>query len=661
MRIECRHADRCAGCPAIGEPYATQLEAKGARVDAALARFASLGTLERASVQGAEPVVGYRTRAKLVVDGEAIGLYAKGVDHAVVDIPGCRVLPDVLARAVDGVRRVLRTEPRLQRVLLAVDLREARDACGQGTVLLTLVVDERARQALPEDLERALREAVPELRTIALSARARRAPTLLGRTPSVVAGPHEVDDVIDVGGRAVVTPAVPGGFAQAHRAQAARLRGRIVEALAEADIALEGARIVDAYAGAGALGLGLASAGARVLLVESFAPAMERAKAAAERQGLAVSAAIGDAAEVLTSLARRGRSADVVVLNPPRRGVSPAVRQAAAALAPRRLVMVSCEPDTLARDLDHLARLGYTATRVEPFDMIPLSREVESLVVLAPAPAPPPRVLHREEDLLALDKPPHLPTTPHPEQPGSLIGDARGLPGFEEATAVHRLDEGTSGVALMARSPADVHAWAQALSSGQKTYLALVRGITRGKGTITRALRIDGQDVEARTRYKRLAVLGGHSLLRVQPETGRTHQIRRHLAGLDHPVLGDARYGHARSNRHFEEQLTLGRTFLHLWKVALDTPRGTSIEITSPLPGDLRTVLERLGATVQAYQHAAFQGAFSAPAGKGPRELRSAPASEWPGAYSTYVRSPSADVSPDQSPLGSRPPRAPPT
>lgn len=596
MRIDCPHAERCAGCPAIDQPYEAQLAAKAARVELALARYPTLEGLERAPVQPADPLVGYRTRAKLVVRDERIGLYAREGGHALVDIPSCRVLPEVLARTVEEVRRRLRGDAALRRAVLALDAREALDAGGAPSVLLTLVVDERAPEEVADGLAEAIREAVPELAVLALSPRARRSPALLGRSPRVIAGAPEVDDVVEVAGRKVTTPAVPGGFAQAHRGQAARLRDRILEALAEA-LTLDGARVVDAYAGAGALGLGLAAAGARVLLVESFAPALERAKASAERQGLRVSTAAGDAAVVLASLARRGKRADAVVLNPPRRGVSPDVRVAAAQLAPARLVYVSCEPDTLARDLDHLARLGYAARTLEPFDMIPLSREVESLVVLAPAAPPPPRILHREANLVVLDKPPHLPTTPHAEQPGSLLADARTLAGFGEATAVHRLDEGTSGLVLLARTPADVAPWAEALARGQKRYVALVRGVTRPKGIVRRPLVIDGRELDALTRYERLAVVGGHSLVRVSPETGRTHQIRRHLAGLGHPVLGDARHGHAPSNRHFEQQHGLDRTFLHLAALKLTTPSGAPLELEAPLPGDLRCVLERLGAT----------------------------------------------------------------
>jgi 23S rRNA (uracil1939-C5)-methyltransferase len=594
VRIACPHADRCAGCPAIDEPYGAQLRVKERRVDRAIARFGSLGSVERREAHPAPTLAEYRTRAKLVVEGGAIGLYAKGLDHVVVDIPECRVIGPSMRRATDALRAAVRSNARLRRALLAVDLREARDERGRSSLIVTLVLDELTEPPDPRWV-RDLRERLPEVAILATSRRARRSPMLLGRAPEVVSGPAELDDVVEVAGRRVSVPAVPGGFVQAHREQAARLRGRLVELLGEASIALRGARVVDAYAGSGALGIALASSGARVLLVESFAPAIERALDAAKRQDIDLHATAGDAAEVLSSLARRGRTADVVVLNPPRRGVSPAVRSAAASLATKAIGYVSCEPDTLARDLDHFAELGWRARTLEPFDMIPLTREVETLALLTPGPGREPRVVHREVGLVAVDKPPHLPTTPHPECLHSLLERVRGLPGLAEAVPVHRLDEGTSGLALIATHPSHVEAWSGALAEGHKTYVALARGITRPKGVVARALRIDGREVEARTRYRRIAVVGGHSLLRVSPETGRTHQIRRHLAGLGHPLLGDERYGHAASNRHFEEQLGLDRTFLHLERIALRSADGALIELHAPLPGDLRTVLDRLG------------------------------------------------------------------
>jgi 23S rRNA (uracil1939-C5)-methyltransferase len=103
----------------------------------------------------------------------------------------------------------------------------------------------------------------------------------------------------------------------------------------------------------------------------------------------------------------------------------------------------------------------------------------------------------------------------------------------------------------------------------------------------------------ARTRYRRLAVASGHSVLRVIPEQGRTHQIRRHLAAIGHPVLGDDRYGHGPTNRFFEEKNGLDRAFLHCVRLEIDLPgsgelgHGPRLIVEAPLPGDLRAVLER--------------------------------------------------------------------
>jgi 23S rRNA (uracil1939-C5)-methyltransferase len=100
----------------------------------------------------------------------------------------------------------------------------------------------------------------------------------------------------------------------------------------------------------------------------------------------------------------------------------------------------------------------------------------------------------------------------------------------------------------------------------------------------------------ARTRYRRLAVAAGHSLLRIAPEQGRTHQIRRHLAAIGHPVVGDDRYGHATTNRFFEEKNGLDRAFLHCVRLEFDHPDASTRHIVeAPLPGDLRAVLERMG------------------------------------------------------------------
>src|SRR5689334_2659131 len=104
-KIECDHAERCGGCPAIDLPYIDQLSLKRGRVVSALARYGSLELVYADPVLAAEPVVEYRRRAKLMVGPRgAIGLFAKGGGHDVVDVPKCRVHSPVVARVVAAVR-----------------------------------------------------------------------------------------------------------------------------------------------------------------------------------------------------------------------------------------------------------------------------------------------------------------------------------------------------------------------------------------------------------------------------------------------------------------------------------------------------------------------------------------------------------------------------
>jgi 23S rRNA (uracil1939-C5)-methyltransferase len=173
---------------------------------------------------------------------------------------------------------------------------------------------------------------------------------------------------------------------------------------------------------------------------------------------------------------------------------------------------------------------------------------------------------------------------------------------------VQRLDVGTSGLVAFVRRPDLMAKWERVLGSTttRKIYVAAVRGVIPSKGAITRELREEGRTFTARTRYRRLAVAGGHSVVRIVPEQGRTHQIRRHLASIGHPVLGDCRYGHELTNRYFEEKNGLDRPFLHCVRLEFDDPhQGLRRVIEAPLPGDLRAVLERTSgaATLRFLDH----------------------------------------------------------
>jgi 23S rRNA (uracil1939-C5)-methyltransferase len=604
--VHCAHAALCPGCALIDRPLAAQLAAKAERVASAFAPFAALAALRPEPVRAADPVVDYRRRAKLAVaPGPRIGLFARGT-HQVLDLPGCRVLEPAIAASVAALRRllaapppgaepVLRAEGDGSGRLRAVDLREVRDERGSG-VLLTLVLrapppSQRALDAACE----ALQAEIALLRAIALSLHDGRSPQLLGAAPRGLRGAPLHRDILRPD--APWSFAAPGGFAQAHREQAAAIHAEVQRALGK----LDGSRVLDVYAGSGALGLVLAAAGAKVTLVEAFAPAAEAATRAARDQQLAarIDVHAAPAEDEVPRLAATGARFDAAVANPPRRGIAPRVRESLAALCSGPIVYVSCEPATLARDLAHLAQLGWKAERVVPFDLMPQTGEVECVALLRRGETPAAPVLFEDDEILAVDKPPFLATVPHPERAGSLLKRVRARARAEQAVALHRLDADTSGVCLFAKRAAFAAGWQRALADARtaKRYLALVRGVARESGCIASPLREGDRTLDAATRYRRLEVLAGHALLEVTLETGRTHQIRRHLAAIGEPVLGDDRYGHAASNRHLFERYFLDRPFLHCASIELRHPRtDATLRIEAPLAADLATVAARLRA-----------------------------------------------------------------
>ncbi|HTB73089.1 MAG TPA: pseudouridine synthase [Polyangiaceae bacterium] len=621
QRVACDHADRCGGCPLLDLTYDEQLARKRGRVQTAIARYPSLASAVAEPVAPADPIVGYRTRAKLIVaPGGAIGLFAQGGGHHVVDIPRCRVLAPVLSTVASALRDRIRMAEAAGGALApfdasgggalrAVDLREVRgdprrrDESDPSRVLVTLVVDRSRAGTDPAALRRAaqaLLESVPEVIGVAVNFHVGDAPQILGVETTLLAG---VDHAADRVGSSVHF-ATFGSFVQAHRGQAERVHALLAEAVGVpgARTGMAPPRVLDLFAGSGSIGLALAAAGAKVVLVESFAPASEQAAAAARAQGLDVEAVCGDAATVLQARGERGERFDAVVINPPRRGTSPRAREALAKLGPAVIAYVSCDPETLARDLAHLARLGYAAASLRPLDIIPLTDEVETVAVLRPAAIPPPVVVYEDAGVIVVDKASPEPVTPQGEYAGSLLARVRRIPRAEEAVPVHRADAGTSGLVVFARSPEYLARWQRALSEAttRATHVAAVRGITPIKGRIPRAERpSDGGPAPPRTRYRRVSKAAGHSVLRVVAEpmdVRRAPPIRQHLASVGHPVLGDERHGHAPTNRYFAEKCGLDHTFLHCARIELTHPdSGTPLVVEAPLPGDLLAVLERMG------------------------------------------------------------------
>ncbi len=260
-------------------------------------------------------------------------------------------------------------------------------------------------------------------------------------------------------------------------------------------------------------------------------------------------------------------------------------------------------------------------------------RPGQAIAVVLPDPVPaapapediPLAIVHEDDRLLVVDKPAGLVVHPGAgRDSGTLVNallhhvrDLSGVGGVARPGIVHRLDRGTSGLLVVAKDDAAHRELARQFASREveKEYLALVLGVpARRQGEIAAAIGRDPvhrrrmsvrspRGREARSSYAVVEVFPGAALLRVRILTGRTHQIRVHLASLGHPVAGDATYGGTRagSSRHAATRDALAgltRPALHAARLAFRHPAtGERLAFESPLPSDLADVLDRLRST----------------------------------------------------------------
>jgi 23S rRNA pseudouridine955/2504/2580 synthase len=228
-------------------------------------------------------------------------------------------------------------------------------------------------------------------------------------------------------------------------------------------------------------------------------------------------------------------------------------------------------------------------------------------------------ILYEDDDLFAVDKPAGLAAHPGTGITGATlvelvrdhVAGAHDLPATEfKPSPAHRLDRETSGIILVAKNRKAMAALAalfEAKDEVRKQYLALAKGkMPKESGLIDLPLSEHEQTARskdargvnmqpARTRWKVAASMKEASLLQVVIETGRTHQIRRHLQAAGHPVAGDTRYGDFNFNRVAKARWNLRRMFLHAWKLSLPHPiTGAPLHLQAPLPRELLEVLKAM-------------------------------------------------------------------
>lgn len=354
----CPSAESCGGCHWLQVSAGAQAAAKERLFWDALERIGGIarGSLEARPLVGAASALRYRHRARLHLTSGRLGYRARS-SHVLVEPSECRLLEPRLEAALLSVRAALEKRgpvPRCQDLSLA---------CDAERVTVAFHVEKVTRSCL-ERAERVMREA--------------------GLDGAVVAPQEGRAQLI---GEALLSEEAPFGaparlygradlFAQANRATNAKL----------VELALEGlgrpGSVLELFAGAGNFTFAIALRGARVIAVESSSEALELARRSAREAGVgSVRFAQGDALALAGALAREGTRFEALLLDPPRVGAK-GVGAVAAALGVTRVVYVSCDPATLARDARELCQAGFSGRWAVPVDMFPQTCHVEGVLVL---------------------------------------------------------------------------------------------------------------------------------------------------------------------------------------------------------------------------------------------------------------------------------------
>ena len=377
----CPYAKQCGGCDFWHLTYEAELDIKSRRVLDALNRLGGQA-LTDLQITCAATREGYRNKAQYPVAACATGLTAgffKKGTHDVIPVERCLIQPPCADAAKNAVLKWASTYrvPAYDEQTHSGLLRHiyVRHAAATGEVLVCLVVN-GGRLPHEAELVAALREAVPGLHSVVLNENLRRGNAVLGEKTRVLWGADAIEDEL-CGLRFRISPR---SFYQVNRDQAEVLYGKALDAAG-----LTGNEtVLDLYCGTGTITLCLARRAKQVVGVEVVEAAIADAKQNARRNGIENARFFcADAGQAAQTLAREGTRPDVIVVDPPRKGLSADVIEAISAMSPQRVVYVSCDPATLARDVKLLNAKGYALRHAESVDLFPRCAHVETVVLLS--------------------------------------------------------------------------------------------------------------------------------------------------------------------------------------------------------------------------------------------------------------------------------------
>lgn len=372
----------CGGCQIQDLDYEKQLEFKKNEVVQAVERIGKLTDVKVNDTIGMKVPYRYRNKAQFPIqniDGlPAIGFYKKK-SHDIVATDKCVIQHEVN----DKIVKIIKTYIRAYKISLYDEkthrgiIRHLVTKVGFSTneVMIVLVINGRTLPYL-EELCSVLRENIAGFKTLVLNVNKKDTNAILGKENIIVYGNGKIKDTIGE----LEFEISPLSFFQVNPVQTEVLYNKALEYanLKDTDI------VYDIYCGIGTISLFLAKHAKKVYGIEVVDEAIRDAKLNAERNNIHnTEFYTGKAEEVVPRLYKEGKTANVVVVDPPRKGCDQLVLETIVKMNPERVVYVSCNPSTLARDLAFLSENGFKCDKIQPVDMFPHSTHVECVVLMS--------------------------------------------------------------------------------------------------------------------------------------------------------------------------------------------------------------------------------------------------------------------------------------
>ena len=379
---DCPNFSKCGGCVWRHISYDEELKIKSKKVKDAVERIGGIST-EFRPIIGSERVNRYRNKAQLPIGrdregGAVLGFYAFH-SHRIIDCDDCALQPEIFKTVMDVTRDFIeRTNTDIYDESTGKGrLRHLYIRLGEVTNELMVCYVVNGNGLKQEDmLVKMLRESLPNLKTVVFNSNREKTNVILGNKNRDAYGKGYITDVL-CGLKFKISPF---SFWQVNRTQAEKLYSKAKEyAKLSGDEVL-----LDLYCGTGTIGLTMAQDCKQLVGVEIVEDAVNDAKANAEANGINNARFIcADAPTAAEQLRKEGTAPDVVILDPPRKGCGEELVKTIRKMNPKRVVYVSCDPATLARDLKYFAENGYITQEVTPCDMFPRTAHCETVVLLS--------------------------------------------------------------------------------------------------------------------------------------------------------------------------------------------------------------------------------------------------------------------------------------